>query len=242
MASEADRPPARLIPDPDDEPTRRERAAAILEQRLDAPMAVLAVLWTALVAYELIAPTRHRDELAIVGNIIWAIFVVELVAKLWVSGHPLRFLRRRWPSVLFLLLPMLRILRLLRAVRALRALPLVRVVGSGYRAVGSARRLLGGRLTYLGAVTATVIFAGGQMLYLVEGGPEGDRVSLGDALWWSANLAVSGSTVFAPETALGRLISIGLSVFAIVVFASVAAAFGAFFVEARAEREEEGAA
>lgn len=226
---------------PEDEPTRRERAAELLEGRLDVPMAILAGVWGALVAYELVAPSRQRDVLTVIGNVIWGVFVLELVVKLWISGHPLRFLRRQWPSLLFLALPLLRILRLVRAVRALRALPLVRVVGSSYRTIGSARSLLGGRLAYLAVVTATVIFAGGQLLYLVEGIDAVDAVSLGDALWWSANLVISSTYMFEPSSLPSRLVSLALSAYAIVVFASVAAAVGAFFLESRTEVEQAAA-
>jgi voltage-gated potassium channel len=232
--------PLDVAPPADDEPTARERLAVIIEERLDIPMAVLAVVWAGLVAYELVAPATARGDLAVVGNVIWAIFIVEFFAKLIVSGHPLRFLRRRWPSVLFLVLPVLRILRVVRAVRVLRALPAARVVGSSYRAIGTARSLLGGRLAFLTVVSGIVVLGGGQLLYLAE---QHAGASLGDALWWSANLALAGNIVYEPVTLVGRLLSLVLSVFAVVVFASVAATLGAFFVESRAERAaaEEGA-
>ena len=235
--------PQTIDVDPDEEPTPRERLAALIERRLDVPMAVLAVIWAFLVAYELVAPRGQRGALTVVGNVIWAVFVVEFVAKIWVSGKPLRFLRRRWPSVLFLVLPVLRILRVVRALRVMRVLPAARVVGSSYRAIGTARSLLGGRLAFLGVASTVVIFSGGQLLYLVEGnGGGGGGGSLGDALWWSANLALSGSPVFEPSSFLGRVLSIALTAYAIVVFASLAGTLGAYFIEARAERaaEEEG--
>ncbi|MDP9021019.1 MAG: ion transporter [Actinomycetota bacterium] len=222
--------------DPDDEPTRRERAAALVEERLDVPMAVLAVVWAGLVAYELVAPAGQRDELALVGNVIWVLFVVEFVAKLWVSGNPVRFLRRRWPSVLFLALPALRVLRVVRALRAVRLLPAARVVGSSYRAIGTARSLLGGRVVFLVATSAVVVFSGAQLLFLTERLADGRAPGLGEALWWSANLALSGSLVFQPVSLLSRLVSVVLSIYAVVVFASVAAALGAFLIESRAER------
>jgi voltage-gated potassium channel len=228
--------PVDLAPPADDEPTHRERLAALVEDRLDIPMAVLAVVWAGLVAYELIAPTSARDELAVIGNVIWAIFVVEFATKLVVSGHPLRFMRRRWPSVLFLLLPALRVLRVVRAARAFRALPAARVVGSSYRAIGTARSLLSSRLTFLGVVTAVVVMGGGQLLYLAE---QHTGVTLGDALWWSANLAITGTLVFDPVTVAARLLTLVLSAYAVVVFASLAATIGAFFIESRAERATE---
>jgi voltage-gated potassium channel len=227
--------PLTVDPDPDTEPTASERLAALVERRLDIPMAVLAVVWAALVAYELVAPARQRDDLATLGNVIWVIFIVEFVLKLSISRHPLRFLRRRWPSLLFLALPALRILRVVRAVRALRALPAARVVGSSYRAIGTARSLLGSRLAFLSVASAVVVFSGGQLFYLLEGTP-GDPGALGDALWWSANAAISGNLVAEPATGFGRLLGLVLQTYAVVVFASVAATLGAFFIESRAEK------
>jgi voltage-gated potassium channel len=233
-AVRTDETPVTVGSDPDDAPTGRERLAELIEDRLDVPMAVLAVVWTALVAYELIAPPETRGTLALIGNVIWGVFALELVAKLVVAGNPFVFLRRRWPSLLFLALPALRMLRVLRAVRALRVLPAARVVGSSYRAIGTARSLLGGRLAFLVVVSLVVVFGSAQLLVLAEGGR--DAGSLGDALWWAANLAISGNLVFEPSNAASRIISVVLAAYAVVVFASVAATLGAYFIESRAER------
>ncbi|MGY6501924.1 MAG: ion transporter [Acidimicrobiales bacterium] len=240
MASDTPRPasdptPSTLGSSPDDEPSRRERAAALLEERLDIPMAILAVVWAALVAYELVAPARQTDGLALAGNVIWVVFLVEFAVKITVSGHPVRFLRRRWPAVLFLALPALRVFRVLRAVRALRVLPAARVMGSSYRAIGTARTLLGSRLAFLSVMSGVVIFAGGQLFHLAEG-QIGDAGSLGDGIWWAANAAISGNLVVEPVTVWGRLLGLFLQGYAVVVFASVAATLGAFFIESRAER------
>lgn len=225
-----------LAPDSHDEPTAREGFAAVIEERLDIPMAVLAVVWAGLVAYELVAPRAQRDELTLVGNVIWATFALELLVKLAVSGHPLRYLRRRWPSVLFLALPALRVLRITRALRVVRVLPAARVAGASYRAVGTARGLLAGRLQFLAVATGIVIFSGGQLLYVLERGREGAVDSLGDALWIAANAAISGAIVSEPVTLAGRLLVLVLTAYAVVVFASLAATLGAFFLEARQER------
>jgi voltage-gated potassium channel len=227
--------PSTLGSDPNDEPTTRERAAALVEDRLDIPMAILAVAWAGLVAYELVAPQRQSDELALAGNIIWGVFLAEFALKITISGHPVRFLLLRWSSVLFLALPALRVFRVVRAVRAFRALPAARVVGSSYRAIGTARSLLGSRLAFLGAVTAVVIFSGGQLFHLAEG-QAGDAGSLGDGIWWAANASISGNLVVDPATLGGRLLGLFLQGYAVVVFASVAATLGAFFIESRAER------
>jgi voltage-gated potassium channel len=228
----------------DDDLSRGERLSMIIEEKLDIPMAVLAVLWAALVTYELVV-IDPAPEFAVAGNVIWIIFIIEFLTKLVVSGHPGRFLRRRWPSIFFLALPFLRVFRVVRAVRVFRALPAARVVGSSYRTIGTARSLFSGRLTYLVVTSAVVVFSGAQLLYVTEGEGAGREGSFGDALWWTSNAAISGNQVFEPETAIGRVIAVLLSVYAVVVFASVAATLGAFFIESRAEKaaaEEENAA
>ncbi len=227
--------------EPDQERTRRERLSDLVERRPDVPMAVLAVVWAVLVAYELIAPAGQRTELQVVGNVLWGVFVLEFLAKLVISGRPLRFLRRRWPSVLFLTLPALRAVRVIRALRVLRVLPAARVVGSSYRTIGTARTLLSGRLTFLAVTTVAVVFSGAQLLFLVEAGGHGGGERLGETLWWSANLVVSSNYLFQPETILGRAVALALSGYAVVVFASLAAAIGAFFIEQRAEQASQEA-
>jgi voltage-gated potassium channel len=225
-----------LDPDPDDEETGRERLATLLERRLDIPMAVLAGIWAALVAYELVAPPEQLDQIALAGNVIWGVFALELVTKLIVSGRPLRFLSRHWPSVFFLVLPALRLLRVVRALRAFRVLPAARVLGSSYRAVGTARGLLQGRLQFVAVTTAIVVFGGGQLLFVLERGRSGALTSLGDALWWSANAAITSNLVYEPVTLAGRLLAVALAAYAVVVFAALAATLGAYFVESRQER------
>lgn len=228
--------PPTLEVDPDQEPTARERLSVLVERRLDVPMAVLALAWAALVAYELVAPAVQRDELRAVGNVLWGVFLLEFVAKLAISGQPLRFIRRRWPSVLFLALPALRAVRVVRVLRALRLLPAARVVGSSYRTIGTARTLLSGRLTFLAVTTVAIVFGGAQLLFLVEAGGRGGGQRLGEALWWSANLVISGNYLFEPETVPGRAVALLLSGYNVVVFAALAAALGAFFIEQRAEQ------
>lgn len=235
-AADGGGPAPTIAPDPDEEPTRRERLAALGERRLDPVMALLAVVWAGLVGYELVAPADQRAALALVANLVWAVFVVEFIVKLAVSGRPGRFLIRHWPAALFLVLPALRVLRTIRGVRALRLLPAARVLGSSYRAVGTARQLLQGRLLFLVATTVVAIMSGGQLLYVLEAGRTGGVAALGDAVWWAANLAMASTLVFEPVTLLGRLVALVLSAYAVVVFAALAAVLGTFLIESRRER------
>lgn len=101
--------------------------------------------------------------------------------------------------MLFRALPALRVVRAVRLLRALRVLPAALVVGSSYRAIGTARTLLSGRLAFLAVTTVAIIFGGGQLLFLVEPGADGGGQRLSEALWWSSNLLVSGNYLFWPR-------------------------------------------
>ncbi len=236
MSGTADAPDTTLDPDPGLEPTRRERIARVLERRLDLPMAVLALVWTLLIAIELVAPGLLPPELAITGNAIRVVFVVELVAKLVVSARPTRFLRRHWPVVLFVVLPTVRVLRLVRTLRGVRLLPAARVRRVSYRSRGSSSGLLTGRLQFLLAMTAVVAIGGGQLLFVLEGGRDGAPDSLAEALWWAANLSMTTSMIYEPVTFTGRVLALAMAGWALIVFASLAATLGAFFLESRRER------
>ena len=233
------RPASTIGVEPDDEPTSGERLATLIAARLDVPMAVLAVVWAGLVAYELVAPARQIDELRLAGNVVWGIFIVEFLVRLAVSGRPLRYAVRHWFSLLILVLPALRMLRIARAFRLVRVLPAARVVGSSYRAVGTARNLLQGRLGLLVTASGIIAFGGGQLLYVLERSHPDGVASLGEALYWSTSVAITNTRVFEPVTVPGRLLSLALGVYSIVVVGAVAATLGAFFLEARAEMAAE---
>ncbi len=217
----------------------REARAERLEDRLDLPMAGLAIVWALLVAYDLSGATPWRGPVLVLIEVIWVLFVIEFVTKLVVSGRPLVFLRRRWPSVLFLALPALRMLRVVRALRVLRALPSARVAGSSYRAIGTARSMLGDRLGVLVAVTLVAVFSGAQLAMVLEPAMVG---SLGEALWWAGNVGITGNLVAEPSTVPGRVLSLGLSTYAVVVVASLAATVGAFFLGDHGRTVQDGVA
>jgi voltage-gated potassium channel len=211
-------------PDPSAVEDDHERRAERLEDRLDLPMAALAVVWVLLVAYDLSGAATGRGAVLVAIDVIWVVFVVEFVVKLVVSRRPGAFLARRWPALLFLTLPAL---RMLRVVRLLRALPVARVAGSSYRAIGTARSVLGGRLGVLVATTFVVIFSGSQLAMLLE---PTIATSLGEGIWWAGNVGITGNLVAEPVTLPGRILSLVLSTYAVVVVAALAAALGAFFL------------
>lgn len=207
-------------------------------------MAWLGVVFALLVGYELavdLGPSASR-ALTLAGWCIWAVFLLEFAAKLWLAPGRLRFLRRHWLQALGLVLPTLRFLRFLRLVRLGRALPAARVVSSSYRSLGTARRLARSRLGYLGALTSVVVVAIAELAYLFERDrPHGGAFeSFGDALLWSASVVVAMQGDPVPASLGAHLAMLFGFAFGLVVVASLAGALGAFFMDAQREGGEVG--
>ena len=217
-----------------------ERVEAGLE-RLDPVMAWLGVLFALLVGYELaveLGPGAQR-ALTIAGWVIWALFLAEFLAQLYVAPDRGRFLRGHWFQVLALVIPTLRFLRFLRLLRLGRALPAARVVTSSYRVAGTARRLLRSRLAYLGATTAVVVIALAELAFLFErGAGEGVFGSFGDAVLWSVAVVVAQQGDPVPATTGAHVAMLVGFAWGVLVFATIAGSLGAFFVDDRRERAE----
>lgn len=212
----------------------RERGVELLAARLDRPMTVLGVLFLLVVLGQNVAgsPGVQRG-FAVIGWALWAVFVGEFLLRLWLAPSRLRFLKRNWWQVLFLVLPMLRFLRvvaLLRVVRAGRVLRVVRaggVVSSAVRSSRSAGRILSSRIGWVAAVSAIVVLAGSQLLYTL-----GYYEDYGDALYAAALATITGEPL-GLDAGVARLIGIVLVTYSVAVFAALAGTLGAFFVEQR---------
>lgn len=203
-------------------------------------MAWLGVVFALLVGYEFavdLTPTTST-VLAAAGWALWALFVLEFAAKLWLAPARRRFLKRHWLQALALLVPTLRILRFLRLVRIGRALPAARVLSSSYRSAGTARRLVRSRLGYLAGIGAVVTIAAAELAYVFERDhPDGAFGSFGDALLWAAGVVIALQGDPIPRSLGAHLVMIAGFAFGLVIITSLAGTLGAFLIEARSEKE-----
>jgi voltage-gated potassium channel len=202
----------------------RERLAQELLDRLTPVMSALGLLFLLVVIGERMARpgTAMHIAMTVTGWLLWAAFVTEFIARLSLSEHRGRFLRRNWWQVIFLVLPFLRVLRLMRSLRLLRT---GRVLSSTVRSSRSAGRLLSDRVAWLGMITVIVVLATGELLYEFDRPAE----SFASTLHSTALLAISGEPTGA-TTAYGKLVELFLALYAVTVFASLAGAFGAYFM------------
>ena len=217
-----------------------ERWLAAQTERWDPLMAWLGIVFALLAVFQLADPglsAAWNRALDVTTWMIWAIFVVDFVAKLIAAPSALRFLRTHWLAAVMLLVPTLRVLRFGALMRLGRALPAARVVTTSYRATGVARTLLRSRTSYLAAVAGVVTLATAQLGWLVER-PHGTFETFGDALIWAATsvIALQGDPV--PTTAAGRLVMLVAFAVGLILVATLAGTVGAYLLEERRERNE----
>jgi voltage-gated potassium channel len=85
--------------------------------------------------------------------------------------------------------------------------------------------LLSGRIGMLTAVTGVVVLAASQLLYVVDA-----YESYAAALYDAALATVSGEPLSA-DGGLARFLDVALAVYSVAVFATVAGALGAYFLD-----------
>jgi voltage-gated potassium channel len=228
-------------------PRRGERDEAGYErwlrrqtQRLDPLMAFLGIVFTLIVAFQFAEPQLSPGwarGLDVSVWVLWAVFVVDFLAKLVAAPSTPRFLRRHWLTVAMLLVPTLRLLRFAALLRIGRALPAARVVSTSYRATGVARRLLGSRTAFLSAVAAVVTLAVAELAWLAERG-HGTFETFGDALLWAASTVIATQGDPVPQSPVGRLVMLAGFAVGLVLVATLAGTVGAYLLEERRERVE----
>lgn len=209
-------------------PATRERAGDVraesIGRRLDPLMGALGVVFGLVVLGETLARGGGAvgRGLAIAGWALWLVFVGEFVVRAAMSGSWARYLAKNWWQIIFLVLPFLRFFRALQTFRWLRA---GRVFSSALRAGRSASRQLGDRVLWLAAVTAIVVLAFSQLLF-----EYGGFDTYGAALHGAALASITGEPLDA-QSGFARVAEVILAVYSVIIFATLAASFGAYYLQ-----------
>jgi voltage-gated potassium channel len=226
----------------DDTPARlageRYELLARLEELLERPMTVLAVVWLVLVVVEL--TVGLSPVLEALNYAIWGLFVLHFAVEFAVAPRKARYLRRNWLTALSLALPALRVVRLARAFQALRlarGARLLRVVSSANRGMRTLGRVMGRRgLGYVVTLTALVNVLGAAGILAFERDVAGSGItSFGTALWWTAMTLTTMGADYFPRSGEGRLLGLLLATYGFAVFGYVTASIASLFVARDAE-------
>ena len=195
------------------------------ERRTDVPLTVVSVFFLAVYAVQVLA-TRPGlplwDALDWVLWSIWAVFVVDYLARVTLARRRGRFVLRHPIDLLIVLAPFFRFLRLLRLLSAVATLG--RVLRDDFRGrVGS----------YLVVSVSLLSFVAALGVFEAERDqPEASITTFGAALWWVlTTITTVGYGDTYPVTTEGRLVAAGLMVAGIAILGTVTAAIATWFLE-----------
>jgi voltage-gated potassium channel len=207
----------------------RDQLRQRYEQVSQWPLVVLAVLFVAAYAWNILQPQLPgwlRTTLAVVTVATWPVFLADYVVRLALARDRWRFLRTNWIDGLAVVLPLLRPLRILSLVRVARVLD---------------RRLtttLHGRVAgYTTLIAALIVFMASLAVYDAErGAPDATMTGYGDAVWWAfTTITTVGYGDQYPVTGQGRLVAVLLMLGGIALLGVVTAAVASWFVGRVAE-------
>ena len=234
------------------EQEERERWETLrqLEEWLELPVVLLGIIWLVLLVVELIWGLPPLFE--VIGLVIWAIFVVDVVVRFVLAPHKLTFLRRNTLTVISLALPPVRLLHVFRMIRVLRLIRgarggvrLVRVIGSLNRGMGALRNTMRRRgfgYVMLLTIIVTLVGAAGMFALEQEDPPAQGFETYGDALWWTGMIMTTLGSAFWPATREGRVLAFLLSLYAAGVFGYITAFIASFLIDREAHHKESSVA
>ena len=207
-------------------------------KKLELPMLLLSFIWFCILITELAygATTALSD----IGTGIWIVFIFYFAARLVTVGNRISFLKKNWLFLLAILISVLRFFPLLQPfplVRALTAtfgMQVIWIFASADQAMRSLRRALGRRgAGYAIALTFVVIFAGAAGILHFEGisdNPESIH-TYPRALWWTAMQMTNIGSAYSIKTPGGRILCLGISVYAAGMFGYLTALFATFLID-----------
>lgn len=220
-------PPSPSSPDDGHDETPQAQLAEAIFVRLHPLMGWLAALFVLVIAGDAIVggESPFATIFTVAGWVIWGAFVLDFVVRMLVARAPGDFVRRNWWQALFLVLPFLALFRFVMALRIARA---GRLLSAAVRGTRSAAANLRSRLATVGAVTVMVILLAANVLFEF-GGVTPYAAALHDAA-----LATISAEPISGSSGLTQVMDVVLAFYSVAVFAAVAGAVGAFFLEREA--------
>lgn len=227
-------PPEQHAGPPPGAESDRERLAEAVADRMDKPLTVLGFIFVLVVVADTTtaAGSRARPWIDTATWALWAVFALEFILRAAIAPSTSRFFRRNWWQLVFLVLPFLRFLRIAGRLARLRPARMGRLVSSTVRGLRTATGALTSRIAWLAAVTTIVILVASQILYEFGG-----YASYAAALHDAAYSAITGEAL-PVRSAVADVLELVLAIYAVVVFAFLAASLGAYLLERRGDARQ----
>ena len=202
--------------------TKTEHAVHTWERWSTIPLAILALLYLALYSVEVLGhlPPILFLDFVVVSDIIWGIFIVDFLARFFMSRHKGQFMKKNVIEFISLVLPMFRAFRMFRVVIALGFI--ARVAQSLQARIG----------IYLGLILPLLIFTCSLGVYDAEHLVAGAKITqFGDAVWWAfVTVTTIGYGDFYPITFEGRAIAVLLMLSGLALVSVITVTFASWFL------------
>jgi voltage-gated potassium channel len=224
----------------DDEltPDQARRAAAVerFSAAADLPMLILAALMLPILIVPIVWPVHGAlaASFDFAGYLIWALFIVEYLAKLALAPDRRQFVRSNIIDLVVIAVPFLRPLRALRSLRLLRLLRLGWLGSWALSAIRGVGRVLSHRgFHYVLLAVVVLVFVGAAVEVAFESHAPGASIrSYGDALWWAmVTITTVGYGDKVPVTAAGRGVAVVFMVTGVALFGLLTATLSSYFLE-----------
>lgn len=224
---------------------RPERRADIRERfnkAIDVPMLVLALALIPVLVLPAIVNLSGAAQSALdaVEWMIWAAFVFEYVANLYLVERRIAYIRSHWFDLAIVALPLLRPLRLSRSARALRLLRAGRLVAVVMRVNHIFREIfLMHGVQYVLAIALLLLVVAAAAVRHFEDGAGGTITDFSQALWWAVTTVTTvgyGDTY--PITPEGRGVAVFVMLLGIGLFGTLTASVATYFANSRQSESE----
>ena len=192
------------------------------ESKSNIPMAVLGVIYLAAYSSQVVYSSNAElvAQLEVASQIIWAVFVLDVIFRLIGSESIPNFLKSSWLEILALAIPFMRILRVFRVILALRGIK------------GFVKNRASAMGTYILMLVPLTWFSGGIAVLDAEStNPDASITNLREALWWSlATITTVGYGDKYPTTLEGQLVAAVLMLTGIALFSAGAGIFASWIM------------
>lgn len=202
------------------------------ESAAQLPLTLASLLFVGAYAWPILDPGLPDSVVLLCGSVVWttwALLVVDLGMRIFLSIDRWSFVRRHPVDIAMVVLPVLRPLQLLRLLTLLKTL--------NRYAASSLRGRVG---IYLVASGTLIVFVAALAVLDAERGGPGPIQSFGDAIWWAlTTISTVGYGDMYPVTVEGRFVAVGLMVCGIGVLGVVTGSFASWLLERVQDLEEQ---
>ena len=208
------------------------------KKKLEWPMLFLSFVWFCILIIEIVYVTN--PVLSGIGTGIWILFIFYFALRLGIVADRTAFLKKNWLFILAIIVsalrffPFLQPFSLVRALTATFGMQVIWIFASADQGMRFLRVALGRRgAGYALALTFVVLFAGAAGMLHFEGiSDDPQRIqTYPKALWWTAMQMTNIGTAYSIKTTGGRIICLGISVYAAAMFGYLTALFATFLID-----------